>query len=297
MQPPDILKFLFVINPGSGAKAKQNWENIITEFFKTLPHTFEFFIVGDDNAEIKLQDHIRIVKPDRVVAVGGDGTIAMVGKFLLGTPMELGILPGGSANGMAKELGIPLDPLRALEVVINGASKCADVVKINDELCVHLSDIGMNARLIKYFEEGKLRGKLGYLKVVLKVLRNRQKLQVTVETPDMEIKRNAFMVGIANASKYGFGAVINPEGDLYDGLFEVIIIRRLALSEFFKMWFRPQPFNPKKIEVYHARSASIETTQKVHFQVDGEYLGKVTKVKARIVPGQLRIILPGEKSG
>ena len=83
---------------------------------------------------------------------------------------------------------------------------------------------------------------------------------------------------------------------LYDGFFEVIVIRRLAISELFKMWFRPQPFNPKKIEVYHARSASIETTQKVHFQVDGEYLGKVTKVKARIVPGQLRIILPGKEN-
>jgi YegS/Rv2252/BmrU family lipid kinase len=292
---PENLKFLFVINPASGAKANQNWENIITEYFKSQQHSFEFFIIESENAEIRLQDYIRISKPDRVVAVGGDGTITMVGKLLLGSPAALGILPGGSANGMARELEIPLEPIQALDVAVNGTVKCADVVKINDQFCLHLSDIGMNAQLIKYFEEGKSRGKLGYIKVALKVLRNRQNIQVTIENGELEVKRNAFMVVVANASKYGFGAVINPEGNLYDGFFEVIIIRRLAISELFKMWFRPQPFNPKKIEVYHARSVSIETLQKVHFQVDGEYLGKVKKVRARIVPAQLQIILPAEE--
>ena len=292
MQQPETLKFLFVINPASGAKANQNWENIVTEYFKSLPHTCEFFIIENVNAEVKLQDQIRISKPDRVVAVGGDGTITMVGKLLLGSTAALCILPGGSANGMARELEIPIEPKQALDVAVNGEVKCADVVKINEQVCLHLSDIGMNAQLIKYFEEGKSRGKLGYIKVALKVLRNRQNIQVTIETSDVEVKRNAFMVVVANASKYGFGAVINPEGNLYDGFFEVIIIRRLAISELFKMWFRPQPFNPKKIEVYHARSVSIETTQKVHFQVDGEYLGKVKKIKARIVPAQLQIVLP-----
>ena len=100
------------------------------------------------------------------------------------------------------------------------------------------------------------------------------------------------MVVLANASKYGFGAVINPHGNLYDGLFEVIIIRRLSIREFFKMWFRPEMFDPKKIEMFHARSLTIETTRSVHFQVDGEYLGKVKKIKADIIPGKLKVLLP-----
>ena len=100
------------------------------------------------------------------------------------------------------------------------------------------------------------------------------------------------MVVIANASKYGTGAVINPEGSIYDGLFEVVIIRRLAFSEIFKMWFKPQPFNRKKIEVFHARSVEIETSKKVHFQIDGEYVGKVKRVVAHILPSKLKLILP-----
>jgi diacylglycerol kinase family enzyme len=86
--------------------------------------------------------------------------------------------------------------------------------------------------------------------------------------------------------------VINPEGDMFDGLFEVIIIRKLAVSEMFKMWFRPQPFNPDKIEVYHAKSININTHKKVHFQVDGEYIGRVKQVKASIEQGMLNILFP-----
>jgi diacylglycerol kinase (ATP) len=115
---------------------------------------------------------------------------------------------------------------------------------------------------------------------------------VVIETKGKEIKRDAFMVVLANASKYGTGAVINPEGDLYDGLFEVVIIRRLAVFDILKMWFRPRPFNPKNIEVLHAESVRIETAHRVHFQVDGEYLGKVKHVAAHILHGKLNLILP-----
>lgn len=244
------------------------------------------------NDDASIEHHIKNLQPQRVVAVGGDGTITQVAKQILGTPIELGILPAGSANGMAKELNIPVEVNAALDIIVNGKTQCADVIDVNGRICLHLSDIGMNAQLIKYFEEGNLRGKLGYIKVALKVLLKKQNMQVIMQTKDVEIKRNAFMIVLANASKYGFGAVINPEGDLYDGLFEVIIIRKLALSEFFKMWFRPQPFDPKKIELFHARSVTIDTKHRVHFQVDGEYLGKVRQIKANINPAQLHLLLP-----
>ncbi len=72
---------------------------------------------------------------------------------------------------MAKELNIPVIPEEALQVIENGEIKRCDAIKINEkDICLHLSDIGINAQLIKYFDEGKLRGKLGYAKVILKTL-------------------------------------------------------------------------------------------------------------------------------
>lgn len=100
------------------------------------------------------------------------------------------------------------------------------------------------------------------------------------------------MVVLANASKYGTGAVINPKGNLYDGLFEVVIIKQFGISTLLSMWLRPRALDPKKIEVIQANSVHINTHRKVHFQVDGEYLGKVKSVHADILPGQLNILLP-----
>src|SRR5205085_4410719 len=117
-------------------------------------------------------------------------------------------------------------------------------------------------------------------------------MDVTIQTNKEEIKRKAFMVVIANASKYGTGALINPEGNLDDGLFEIIVVRRINFFSILKMFLQFKRFNPEKVELFQASSASFTTAKKVHFQVDGEYLGRVTKVKAEILRSQLRLILP-----
>ncbi len=286
------LKILFVINPGAGGRKKGEWETEIREYFNSGTLQPDFYILGQPDDMQQIRRILNEKKPDRLVAVGGDGTVTMLAREIRNSSIALGILPAGSANGMAKELEIPENLKQALDIVVQGTIKKVDLIRINDEYCLHLSDIGLNAQLIKYFDEGKLRGKLGYAKVMLKVLWNKEMMEVTVGMKNEEIRRKAFMVVIANASKYGFGAVINPDGNIDDGLFEVIIVRRLALSELLKMIFKPQPFNPKKIEVFHARSITIETRRHAHFQVDGEYLGKVKKIRGSIDPASLLMVLP-----
>src|SRR4051794_34997651 len=227
---------LFVINPVSGGKQKKDHEDVINKYFEKFPHKIDFFFLDGKNDAEELERCIEKLHPEKVVAVGGDGTISMVAKKLLGTDMQLGIIPAGSANGMARELNIPINIEEALHTIEKGIVRRADVININDEICLHLSDIGLNARLIKYFEEGNRRGILGYAKVALKVFLRKQNIRVIIQAKEKEIKRDTFMVVLANASKYGTGAVINPRGDLYDGLFEVVIIRKLGLSTLLKVW-------------------------------------------------------------
>lgn len=291
--PSALSKILFVINPISGGKTKMEWETSIKQFFKELPFDIDFFVLDGKNDVESVNYWINTVQPQTVVAVGGDGTVSLVAKQIIGKGVNLGILPAGSANGMAKELGIPDDPDAAMQIIANGHIKAADAIQINkDHICLHLSDIGLNAQLIKHFEEGKLRGKWGYATKVLKTLWTKSTMKVRIITDNHEVEHVALMVVLANATKYGTGAVINPVGDLYDGQFEVVIMRRLAISELFKMWFRPQPFNPKKIRIFPATSVFIQTRRKVHFQVDGEYLGRVKQVEANILKGQLKLVVP-----
>lgn len=296
MENPASLKILFVLNPISGGKKKIDWENAIRTYFKNLPHEIEIYVLTGKDDTGSLQYWIDKLKITRVVAVGGDGTISLLAKQLRGTSLIMGILPAGSANGMAKELGIPESPEEALNIIVNGKIKHCDLIKINDdEISLHLSDFGLNARLIKYFDENRLRGMWGYARMVVKVLWRKKLMTALIEADNIKLETNAYMIVIANARKYGTGAVINPEGNLSDGLFEIIILRKFPVLELCKMLLSYKKFNPKKVEIFQAKSATITLKRKTHFQVDGEYKGKINKVVAEIIPSQLNILVEGEK--
>ncbi|MFT3910482.1 MAG: diacylglycerol kinase family protein [Ferruginibacter sp.] len=282
------LKLLFVINARAGAN-NISWQDMISNYFTGKQHDINYFILEKNVSELK--KNIAALQPHRVIAVGGDGTVALVAKLIAGTNAALGILPAGSANGMAKELNIPVDPTAALNIIENGEVLICDAIKINDKhMCLHLADIGLNAQFIKYFEEGKLRGWLGYAKVMIKTLWRSQKITVNIQTADAPVKEKVFMVVLANASKYGTGATINPEGKLDDGKFEVVLVRQLSFIEVLKTLFRPKSLDPKKIEAIHVTSLKIQTRRNVHFQIDGEYLGKVKNLDAVILPKYVNVI-------
>lgn len=292
MQKDKNLKLLFIINPVSGGKEKQDWENQIREYFKASPHSMEFFLLNGESDAVSIEHHIKTVAPDTVVGVGGDGTIKMIAEIVKDTPIALGIIPAGSANGMAKELSIPTDVTAALEVAVNGVQKAIDVIKIGDEICIHLSDIGLNAMLVKYFEKSKKRGMWGYGKAVFRMLAQKQKMYVTIKTDTETYKRKAYMVTIANARKYGTGANINPDGDVADGLFEVVVVRKLNVIEIFKSIVTDKSFHPNRIEVFSTKSLDLTTLRKAYFQVDGEYRGQIKSLKAKISPAALQVMVP-----
>lgn len=287
------LKYLFIINPGSGRNSADSWKALINDFFKSNEDEFEIYLLPANFTTAQIKDHIFKLAPQQVIAVGGDGTVTMLANILAGSTITLGILPGGSANGMAKELQIPAGAEDALKVIVKGFHKKIDLIRINDrDYCLHLSDIGLNAQLIKYFDEGKLRGKIGYARVILKTLWHRQKMQVSIRVGETQIRREAFMVALANARMYGTGAMINPTGKPDDGKFEIIILRKLSFFTLVKMMFRPRIFDPNKIEIIPCTSAEISTKRPMYFQTDGEYKGKLKKISAVIVPGAVTMILP-----
>jgi diacylglycerol kinase (ATP) len=295
MQKDETQKILFAINPVSGGKHKQDWEASIRDFFKDLPHSIEFYLLTGSNDSVSIQHHMERIQPQKVVAVGGDGTVKMIAEVLKGKPIALGILPAGSANGMAKEFNLPLEKELALNVIINGKEKAIDLIQINDEeICIHLSDMGLNAMLVKYFEESKKRGMWGYTKGVFKMLWNKQKIHATIHTDSGTQYRKAYMIVLANATKYGTGATINPQGKLDDGQFEVVVVRRLNFWELLKLLITHKPFNEDKVEIFSTANLELITLKKSYFQVDGEYRGRTKLIRAKILPGCLKVMLPAE---
>lgn len=291
MQVHQPMKLLFIINKGSG-KNDNDWQTLIRNHFDALPHTSILFDLPESCNPDDIATQITEARPDRVVAVGGDGTVKLVAQACIKANLPLAILPGGSANGMAKELNIPTKPEDAFKNVVEGVSKKIHLTEVNDELCIHLADMGFNAYVIKKFESYDSRGMWGYVKAAWSVLRSHHQMEVRIKTDGETKQRSAAMVVIANATMYGTGALINPDGSLEDELFEIIVVKKVSFSEIFKMIFTHQPYDPAKTEVYQTSEVAIKSKKKVHFQIDGEYLGKVNNITARIVPQALEIIVP-----
>ena len=282
-------KILFVVNRGSGNK-EIDYVKEIKSFFDNKKEEFEIYEIPDNCSIDKIKAAIQKAKADRVVAVGGDGTLKLVAECLLETKTPIGIIPAGSANGMAKELGVPDDVKEALELAINGKPKQIHAVLINGELCIHLADIGFNAYIVKKFDELPTRGMWTYAKAAWHAFWYHRKMDVEFKIGDKLIKQKAAMVAIANARKYGTGFVINPDGKLDDDLFEVIIVKDYAVMEILKIWATKLPWNPEKIESFQTSALKITTKHKVHFQVDGEYQGKVKKIEANIITKAINVI-------
>ncbi len=296
MNDSNPLKLLFIINPRSGNN-KTDWKAGIEQYFQQSNHILEWLLLSDDIDKEEIKRQINNFKPDRVIAVGGDGTIKLAADCLIHTDTSLGIIPAGSANGLAKELNIPAELTPALDVIVNGSTKTIHITEINDQNCIHLSDIGFNAFVIKKFETGAHRGMFGYVKAAWKVLWQQPMMSIHLMLDRNHVNIKAAMIVIANATKYGSGACINPDGKLDDDVFEVVVMKKVSIPEIFKMMVTHMPFDGNKTEVFQVKSLEIHSKKKAHFQMDGEYLGKVNVVKATLIPAALQIIVPDKQLG
>ena len=289
-------KMLFVINPISGDNDKINLEEEIKAFMKEHHQQVEFYHTTGKDDKKSIQKIIDKQNPSTVVAIGGDGTCNLVAQTVLHTPVKIGIVPFGSANGMAAELDLPANLEDNLNIIINGKSKDVDVLSINNEhISLHLSDLGFNAQLIDAYEKGETRGLLGYAKSFIDNFGDASPAKFEIVYDEKTITKEAFMIVLANASKFGTGAVINPQGKPDDGYFEIIVVRPQNFINFLEMLV---PFYTRKIhtldfvDTYKCKQVKIKNPEKQSLQIDGEKIGQPQQVDVEILPRSLKVIVP-----
>lgn len=288
-------RILFVINPVSG-KAAPDWNSIIHDHFDPLPFDTNIYQLPEKFTVDDVRSRINGFKPDCVVAVGGDGTANLLATCVMKTDITLGIVPAGSANGMAKELGIGPDVPAALSIIENGFCKRISLVEINDRISLHLADLGLNAFMLREFERRGVRGLFGYLMATMKVFRRRKKLHAELRYGNTTRNIKADIILIANATMYGTGVVVNPVGKLDDKVFEVIAIKDLTVKDLLNSSLHTSRLDENKAEIFQVSDVHLHCTRPAHFQVDGEYMGKVQDVRARLLPDILSVIIPGKST-
>jgi diacylglycerol kinase (ATP) len=294
----EIGKILFVINPISGGTDKSDLIDRIEDFTEKNYLVCRIFYTTESEGLQKLKNEIIDFKPDVIAAVGGDGTCNFVATAIVSTEIILAIIPLGSANGLATELGIPKNLENSLNLIVSGVTKAIDTILINNKLCLHISDIGLNARVIKRFEQGKIRGLYSYMKHFFKELWGAQPFKISLILENgKEIRKKAHVVAIANASKYGTGAIINPKGIIDDGKFEVIIVKPYSFYGFFSIAaaiFMGYLDKVKYAEIESYTRIRIRKTMNQPLHIDGEIIDDSNEVEALINPASLKIRIPQE---
>lgn len=294
-------KLLFVVNPISGGIDKAGLKKDITSCCNNRNINFSIIETTGENDKKLISDEIEKEHPDTVVACGGDGTINFIAQLILGKNINLGIIPLGSANGLASELLLPRNTRDAVDILYDKKILLMDVLRINEKyLSLHLSDVGFNAKLIRNFEEGGSRGKLAYATNFFKVLLKKAPHKYTFILKKKRFKRRAEMVVFANASQYGTGAVVNPEGCIYDRKFEVCIFKpypwyaifRLAY-DFFTRGMKRSPY----VRIFSTQHIVVRSRKPVPLQIDGEVIGDFDEVQVSVDKDQLPIIVPDEFEG
>ena len=284
---------LMVVNPVSGDIDKSEFIEAAAIFAAKENLSFVLYETSGKDDISKIRGLYRKFMPERIVVAGGDGTVKMVAEAIENEDVILGILPAGSSNGLAVELNLIKTLEENLRIAFHNNYMEMDMIVINGKTSIHLSDIGLNAELIKNYEKSAVHGRWGYaLQAFNTLIETYKPFAATIIANDQVVECTARMIVIANAQKYGTGVVINPVGVMDDGKFELIILKNLDLIVFSKIVTGNMPLNPDDVVIVSTDKAIIKTNFPVSFQIDGEYCGTETELTIAISSQKLKIAIP-----
>ncbi len=286
-------QILLVVNPISGNFDKSNLIHGVEANLAGKNLHLLVYETNGENDEEQIDNLINQQHPKRILVAGGDGTIQLVAKVLKAHDLVLGIIPAGSANGFAINLDLPANLEEQIDVALGHTIFTIDTLDLNGEMCLHISDLGINAELIRYYEHSNIRGKLGYfLQSFPTLFKSNYPYKFTIEVNDHRFIKKGVLLAIANANKFGTGANINPNGKLNDGKFEVLIFKRINLFQILKTLFRNTEMNTNFVETISTDQAVITSKKPIAFQIDGEFIGKRKKVIVKMSDKKLKIAVP-----
>ena len=232
-----------------------------------------------------------------VVAWGGDGTVNEVASALAFRDAALAIVPSGSGNGLARELGIPFEPTAAFAVAFDGHDRVIDAGELDGRLFFNIAGIGLDAEVAHQFAAGglKRRGLARYIEITARQLLAYLPEAYTIEIDGIAIRQTSLIVALANARQYGNGALIAPAAKIDDGLLDVVVVA--ARSPWRVLVQVPRIFlgqiaRVPGVTIRNAREVAITSARPIRYHVDGEPNVGGSRLAGRVHSAALRIKVP-----
>ena len=234
----------------------------------------------------------------RIIVSGGDGTVMQVVGELVNKNVILGVIPSGTANIFAKNLGIPMDTQAALDIALNGVSRKIDVGRANNHFFGFIAGIGMDAEIMKDTSRDlKDRiGQLAYITTWMQNLKNKPRLySVSINGgAKKEYKASAILIG--NMEKSMAGVKAFPGASPRSGILQISIVNVNSFKDWLNFVYNGFKGTMEKsscITMLHGKNIEIKSLdEKIHFQCDGDVFEPTKKLTVTIIPSGLSVAFP-----
>jgi YegS/Rv2252/BmrU family lipid kinase len=286
---------LFIVNPKSGTRSKKNIHQLIHDNVPEAYFDYQIQFTKARAHATELAAKAAAAGVEYVMAVGGDGTMNEVARSLLHTQTTLGIIPVGSGNGLARDLNIPLDPVNALRLLLEGRKTSIDSCTMNEMPFFCTAGAGFDAHVGYLFSQQKTRGFQTYVQTTLWEYTMYQPEWYRLRVGETIVEKKAFLVSFANAAQYGNNAYIAPQASNHDGLIDICLMRPFPTVQAMNLGiklFNKTLHTSRYMENWKATGAVLERKSPGPVHVDGEphQLGEVLTVAVK--PESLRVLVP-----
>ena len=230
-----------------------------------------------------------------LVCWGGDGTVNEVAAEAARHGLPLGIVPSGSGNGLARELGLDRQPEAALRTALRGPERVLDAGEVDGRFFANVAGVGFDAHLASVAERFAHRGPWAYFVAGIPELLAYRPATYRIRTGEQTFRTDALLVTVANGRQYGNGAIIAPRAQPDDGRLDLVCVP--ALSTAVLLWQARRLFTGTVHRVRGVRMMSIGDAEvtgsgPLAFHVDGEAYTGGSSLRVRILPGALRVRVP-----
>lgn len=289
-------KLYFIVNPISGSGRGRRDFARVEALLRERGAAYEAVYTERPGHAVALAKAAADAGERCIVAVGGDGTVNEVASALVNRGVVMGVLPFGTGNDLARVAGFPNDPEAAVDVLLSGHTRRMDAGMANDRFFLNVSGFGFDVDVLVNTEQykEKYNGMLPYLLGIVRTLSHLRRMHITVEHDGITESFTSVLVSVGNGQYIGGGMHAVPTADLYDGLFDVIVVKDLSLLHFISLL--PCFIKGKHMGnpvVHHFRTAELTVTSEEPcvLNMDGE-LGSGTPVTFRLLPGALPMLVP-----
>lgn len=285
-----------ICNPVAGnGRGKKIGEQVQAELKKRgILH--EFYLTESRDHATELAKKAAALGAEKVLAVGGDGTVLEVARGLIHTQTALCIIPGGTGNDFIKTIGIPKDPAAALEAALTNAPRKTDAVQLNDRLFLNEAGVGFDVSVLEYAQKAKkyCRGLLPYLYGVIRTIFSFSGIRLVCQLEEGEtIEREILVLGVGNGRFIGGGIEIAPEAVPDDGLLDVVIVEKMKkprMMQVLPLLLKGKILTFKETEWTRVKCLTFQG-EHMSVNVDGEIL-PMDKAEISILPNALYVCRP-----